>query len=36
MIPFGVGVAIGATGNYLLTKYVGKNAKEWFDIDAQE
>ena len=32
-IPFGVGVAIGAGANYGLTRYVGRQAKEWFIID---
>ena len=34
-IPFGVGVAIGAGANYGLTRYVGKEAKEWFVIDSK-
>ncbi len=34
-IPFGVGVAIGAGANYGLTRYVGKEAKEWFVIDTK-
>ena len=33
MIPFGVGVAVGAGANYFLTKYVGKQALKWFDVD---
>lgn len=32
-IPFGIGVAIGSSANYGLTKYVGKQAKKWFVID---
>lgn len=32
-LPFGVGVVIGATANYALTKYVGSQAKRWFVID---
>ena len=33
VIPFGVGASIGGAGNYLLTRYVGRQAKEWFIID---
>lgn len=33
MIPFGVGVVVGAGANYFLTKYVGKQALKWFDED---
>jgi hypothetical protein len=32
-IPFGVGVVIGSSANYALTKYVGDAAKRWFVID---
>lgn len=32
-IPFGIGVAIGATANLALTKYVGRSAKRWFILD---
>ncbi|MCB9520300.1 MAG: hypothetical protein H6700_04570 [Myxococcales bacterium] len=32
-LPFGLGVGIGATANYLLTKFVGGQAKTWFIID---
>ena len=32
-IPFGVGVVIGTGANYGLTRYVGREAKEWFVID---
>ncbi len=32
-IPFGVGASIGGAANYLLTRYVGRQAKEWFIID---
>lgn len=35
-IPFGVGVVIGVSANYALTKYVGKTAKRWFMIDRDE
>ena len=31
--PFGIGVVIGGTANYLLTKYVGAQALKWFDAD---
>lgn len=30
-IPFGVGVAVGASSNKLLTTYVGKKAKDFFE-----
>ncbi len=33
VIPFGVGAGIGGASNYLLTRYVGHQAKEWFIID---
>ena len=32
-IPFGVGVALGSSGNYGLSRYVGKQAIDWFVID---
>jgi EcsC family protein len=32
-LPFGIGVIIGSTANYALTRYVGAQAKEWFVID---
>ncbi len=32
-IPFGIGVAIGGGANYALTRYVGRQAKQWFIID---
>jgi hypothetical protein len=34
-LPFGVGVFIGSSANYALTRYVGAQAKEWFVIDRQ-
>lgn len=34
-LPFGVGVVIGGSFNYALTRYVGKTAKEFFTIDAK-
>lgn len=34
-IPFGVGVAFGAGGNYVLTRYVGSQAVAWFRTDAE-
>lgn len=35
-LPFGVGVVIGSSANYALTKYVGNAAKRWFLIDRDE
>lgn len=32
-LPFGVGVAVGGGANYVLTRYVGNQAKAWFVID---
>lgn len=32
-LPFGIGVVIGSSANYALTKYVGNAAKGWFIID---
>ena len=32
-IPFGVGAAVAGTVNYVFTRYVGRQAKEWFIID---
>lgn len=34
-LPFGVGVVLGGSFNYVLTRYVGKMAKGWLAIDAQ-
>jgi hypothetical protein len=34
-LPFGVGVVIGGAANYGLTRYVGKQAKKWYQIDRQ-
>jgi len=34
-LPFGVGVVIGSAANYSITRYVGKQAKKWFQIDRQ-
>jgi hypothetical protein len=34
-IPFGVGVVVGSTFNYGLTRYVGAQARDWFVIDAE-
>ena len=36
VIPFGIGAAIGGAANYGLTKYVGRQAKQWFVIDQTE
>ncbi len=35
-MPFGIGVIVGLGANYALTRYVGKQAIEWFTIDARE
>jgi uncharacterized protein (DUF697 family) len=32
-LPFGVGVAVTGGADYVLTRYVGKQAKKWFVID---
>ena len=32
-IPFGVGAGISGAANYGLTRFVGRQAKEWFVID---
>jgi len=34
-LPFGVGVAIGGSANYALTRYVGAQARDWFVIDQE-
>ena len=34
-IPFGVGAGIGGAANYWLTRYVGRQAKQWFIIDQE-
>lgn len=34
-IPFGVGVVIGSSLNYALTRYVGNTALEWFKLDQE-
>lgn len=35
-IPFGIGVVIGTSANYALTKYVGNSALDWFILESQE
>lgn len=35
-LPFGIGVIIGSSANYALTRYVGGTAKRWFVIDRDE
>jgi len=35
-IPFGIGVVVGAGGNYAMTAFVGRQACEWFRIDAAD
>jgi hypothetical protein len=32
-MPFGIGVVLGSTANYALTKYIGAQAKHWFVLD---
>ena len=32
-IPFGIGAVVAAGANYGLTRYVGRQAKQWFIID---
>jgi hypothetical protein len=33
-LPLGIGVVIGSGADYALTRYVGKQAKEWFLLNA--
>lgn len=35
-LPFGIGVVVSSSTNYVLTKFVGKQALDWFVFDAQE
>jgi uncharacterized protein (DUF697 family) len=35
-LPFGIGVALGSSFNYALSKYVGNMATRWFTIDRDE
>lgn len=35
-VPFGVGVVLGAGGNYALTRYVGNTARAWFINERDE
>lgn len=35
-LPFGIGVIVSSSTNYALTKFVGKQAIEWFIYDAQD
>lgn len=35
-VPFGIGVVVGGTANYALTKYVGKAARDTFLLRLQE
>ena len=35
-LPLGIGVSLGIGANYSLTRFVGKQAKEWFVIDSSE
>lgn len=34
-LPFGIGVVMGGSFNYVLTRYVGRTAKAWLMIDDQ-
>lgn len=34
-LPFGVGVVISSSANYMLAKYVGKVATKWFTIEQE-
>ncbi|MNT95502.1 EcsC protein family protein [compost metagenome] len=36
VIPFGIGVVVGGTANYALTKYVGKTARDTFRLSLKE
>jgi hypothetical protein len=33
--PFGIGVVLGASGDYALTRFVGAQAKKWFLLDRE-
>ncbi len=35
-IPFGIGIVVGGTANYALTKYVGNAARQAFHISLEE
>lgn len=32
-LPFGIGVVLGASGDYAFTRYVGTQARKWFILD---
>ena len=32
-VPFGIGVVVSGTANYWLTRFVGSQARKWFEID---
>ena len=32
-VPFGIGVVVSGSANYWLTRYVGSQARKWFEID---
>jgi EcsC family protein len=34
-LPFGIGVVLGASGDYALTRFVGTQAKKWFVLDRE-
>lgn len=36
VIPFGIGVVVGGTANYALTRYVGKTARDTFRLNIKE
>lgn len=33
VVPFGVGIIVGGSGNYMLTRYVGRTARDMFMLD---
>jgi len=35
-LPFGIGVVLGAGGDYALTQYVGAQATKWFVLDRED
>ena len=35
-MTFGVGVVLGASSDYALTRYVGAQARRWFILDREK